>query len=466
LSSGATPDPAGSRLACDGALDVSAGLEGRLASKPAPAGIDRQLLKVQFSFFLMVLGGRCNQLAVAWWVLQETGSALYFANMIACSIATEVLSRPLLGWMGDKYNKIHIIKLASWLSLITALLMLVLSVAGLFNPWTVGALMMVSSAIVGVRDPLQASIIPLFANDDKVSLAFRSKSVMSSFSMLLGPALASGLIYGLGITFALAADFVAILIAGALIATIPSSIGAPDESSNAPAASGLSMIYSGFKVVYGVKVEFYLAIIAMLINFALFPFFTILIPLYVKDVIQYPVTYIGLLDASFGLGILVGSYKIIGWLSGRVPRDRCVSAGFALLGCNLLVVGTLSSSAILPAAFFCGGVGLMLINIPTSSVRLLATPKLHRNRVFATVAFLSAVASPLGSFAMTTFIADLGVALTITLLGAMVLLLSLLVFLVPDFRTFMRSQDTKLHDAYLEKYPEAFNSTTDAQGST
>jgi hypothetical protein len=47
----------------------------------------------------MVLGGRCNQLAVAWWALQESGSALYFANMIACSIAAEVIAKPLLGWL-------------------------------------------------------------------------------------------------------------------------------------------------------------------------------------------------------------------------------------------------------------------------------------------------------------------------------------------------------------------------------
>ena len=55
--------------------------------------LDRHLLKIQFSFLLVVLGGRCNQLAVAWWALQESGSALAFANMIACSIAAEVLAR-------------------------------------------------------------------------------------------------------------------------------------------------------------------------------------------------------------------------------------------------------------------------------------------------------------------------------------------------------------------------------------
>jgi hypothetical protein len=100
----------------------------------------------------------------------------------------------------------------------------------------------------------------------------------------------------------------------------------------------------------------------------------------------------------------------------------------------------------------------MLINIPTSAVRLLATPKLHRNRTFATVSFLSAAASPLGSFAMNPLIDRWGVLTTITLLGVMVLLLSMLVFLVPDFRTFMRSQDTQLNNAYLDKYPKAFAS--------
>jgi MFS family permease len=417
---------------------------------------DRRLLKLQFSFLLMVLGGRCNQLAVAWWALQETGSALYFANMIAFSIAMEILAKPLLGWLGDKYNKISIIKLTSWISLLSTLFMVLLSAAGSFNPWTVGGLMMINSAIIGVRDPLQASIIPLFADDDKVSLAFRSKSVMYSFSILLGPALASGLIYGFGITLAFVADLILVMMAGALIATIPNHIDGKDHCEKASSTSGFGMIYSGFKVVYGVKVEFYLAIVAMIVNFALFPFFTILIPLYVKGVVHYPVAYIGLLDSCFGLGILVGSYKIIGWLGDRVPRDRCVSAGFLLLGCNLIIVGYVLEPFIVAVAFFCGGIGLMLINIPTSAVRLLATPKLHCNRVFATVSFLSAAASPLGSLTMPPLIACFGITMTISLLGVMVLLLSLLVVLVPDFKLFMRSEDIQLNDAYLKKYPKAF----------
>lgn len=98
----------------------------------------------------------------------------------------------------------------------------------------------------------------------------------------------------------------------------------------------------------------------------------------------------------------------------------------------------------------------MLINIPTSAVRLLATPKQHRNRIFATVSFLSAAASPLGSTTMGPLVTHLGVPLTITILGIMVLALSLLVRVIPDFNNFMRTPDTQLNGAYIAKYPEAF----------
>lgn len=420
------------------------------------SSIDGRLLKIQFSFFLMVIGGRFNQLAVAWWTLQETRSVSSFTSMIACAITAEVLSKPLLGWLGDKYNKIAIIKYLSTTSLLVTLVTLGLAMNNSFSPWSVGFMMVIGSAIVGVRDPLQASVIPLFTTDDKVSLAFRSKSVMMSFSILIGPVLASGVIYNLGITLALFFDSLTALLAFLLTITIPSHIGASQRQCSSNQLKGIKMIYQGFKVIIEVKVELYLALIAMIINFALFPFFTILLPLYVKDVRHLPVTYIGLLDSCFGLGILLGSYKIIGWLTLHAPRDLCVSAGFAILGCNLLIVGICQSIFVLLASFFFGGIGLMLINIPTSAVRLLATPKDYRNRIFATVSFLSAAASPFGSASMNYLIASLGVSVTISMLGAAIIFLSLLVLIIPDFKQFMRTPDSELNDGYLAKYPSAF----------
>lgn len=418
--------------------------------------IDLRLLKLQLGYLLIVLGGRCTQLALAWWTLEETNSVLIFTNMIACAITAEVLAKPLLGWIGDTYNKLLVLKINTTISFLASSTVAALAMAGYFNPWALGALMIINSAAVGVRDPLQASIIPLFASDEKVALALRTKSAFGSLAILLGPALASGIIYGAGVSLAIAFDVLAVSIALALTIRISTDHVHSNEKSTTLVID-LAKIYSGFKVVFRVKIEYYTALFAMLINFSLFPFFTILIPLYVRDIINYPVTYIGIVDSCFGLGILVCSYKGIPWISRWIPRDLCVSLGFALLGCNLVIVGTVGIPLILPIAFFFGGVGLMLINIPTSTVRLLATPTAYRNRIFATVSFLSAIASPVGSATVGPLIAHMGIAGTITLLGATVLFLSPLILLVPDFKVFMRSEDVQLNEAYARRYPEAFN---------
>lgn len=243
--------------------------------------------------------------------------------------------------------------------------------------------------------------------------------------------------------------------AAVLIASIPLHLGASAPDEPEPTSSGWRMIYSGFKAVYGVKVEFYLALVAMLVNFALFPFFTILLPLYVKTVIHYPITYLGLLDACFGLGILAGSYTITGWLTQRVPAT-CVSRQ-ALHCWGQYVAGrrALIDSRRAPGVFLWRGgpdadQHSDLCREITGDPQAAPQPDL-RHRVLSVRG-----SQPAGQFRhewpdrQPRCHPDHHVA------GAMVLGLSLLVFLIPDFRTFMRAPDTQLNGAYLDKYPNAF----------
>ncbi|PRW95623.1 MFS transporter, partial [Pseudomonas fragi] len=92
-----------------------------------------------------------------------------------------------------------------------------------------------------------------------VSLAMRTKSMLSSISNLLGPVMASALIFSFGTTLAFTVDFFAMLGAAVLITSIPLRLGASTPDEQSPAASGWRMIHSGFKAVYQVKIEFYLA---------------------------------------------------------------------------------------------------------------------------------------------------------------------------------------------------------------
>lgn len=415
-----------------------------------------RLWRFQFSFFILTLGGRCNQLAVAWWALEETHSANVFSYMIACAIAAEVLARPLLGWVGDRHDKMRVVFICNVINIFSALALWLLSVVGWFQPALVGALMVSGSVVVGMRDPIQSSIIPLLVSKEQVALAFRSKGMMSSLALLIGPGLAGGLVSLWGVSAALALEVAAAVIASGLVQQILVASHRTLAASAAPDMGRIQMILSGFKVVYRVRIEFFLAVLAMGVNFALYPFFSILVPLFVKSVLLMPAWYVGVLDASFGLGILFGSYSGIGWLAKRLPRDASIALGFALLGGNLFVTGLLLPSWLMPIAFAAGGTGLMLINVHASTIRTLATPESHRNRMAATVAFFSSVASPVGSMAIGMLIDTVSLTWIMTGLGALVCVLSVTVFCIPYSKHVMRMPDDQLDGVYAEIYPAAF----------
>lgn len=416
-------------------------------------GVD--LWRFQFSFFILMLGGRSNQLAIAIWTLQKTNSAIYFSTMIACAIASEILAKPLLSWVGDRYNKIRVVTFCNITTVISSALLVLLSLLDWFHPVAIGSLMILGSIAIGIRDPIQSSMIPLLVDTSKVSIAFRSKSMMSSLAILISPAVAGGLISYSGISAALTVSLTAAICATLLVKNIPPHT-ASIELQKKSSLNRVGMIISGFTIVYRVRVEFFLSILAMAVNFSLYPFFAILVPLYVTALLKLPVWYIGLLDSFFGLGILLGSYRAIEWIGKWMHRDISIAFGFALLGGNLLIAGFIPNPWLLPVAFFSGGIGLMLVNIHASTVRTLATPKLFRNRMNATTAFFSAAASPLGSLSVGILITAIGLNGTILAFGGLIVSLAALVFLIPNFKEVMRTSDQGLEGFYLKIYPLAF----------
>ncbi|MDY7546788.1 MFS transporter [Glaciimonas sp. CA11.2] len=421
-----------------------------------------RLWRFQWSFFLLTVGARCNQLAIAWWALKETGSVSFFSIIIACTIGAEVLAKPLLGWTGDRYPKMKIVRVCNVLSMTGAAGLLILSFLDHFSAILVTMAMMVLGVAVGIRDPIQSSIIPQLASPGRASAAFNQKALLSSIAMLLGPAIAGLLVSTFGVVQALSIDLIIIVAALIMIckfnvdesATTRRTIADVDK---VPFITPWHvLISSGFKVVFKVKMEFYLALLAMMINLVLFPFFAVIVPFYVQETVHLPAWYIGLLDCSFGIGILLASRIMARLARQRLFRDHLIMAGFGLLGLNLLAVGFSFAPFVLPIFFILGGMGLIFINVNTSMVRTLATPAEFRNRMAATVSFFSSLAIPIGSLIMGFAISNYGVEATSKITGMAILVLMFGVAIIPNIRLFMRMSEDELDEAYSRIYPAAF----------
>ncbi len=427
--------------------------------RSAPA-VGWPLARLQWGFFLLTVGARCSQLAIAWWALAQTGSVSQLSLMVGSAMAAEALSKPLLGWIGDTYGKIRIVRSGNLIVLGASLFILWLSTSSEFHAVPLAFAMIVIGAVVGVQDPIQGSIIPELVSEHLVADAFRSKATLWSMALVMGPGIAGFLLSSGGVWATLVADVGAIATATLLSFCINQPDVAPSARENDAAVTKrrafISQLPSEFSIVYRVRMERYLALFAMAINFFLAPFFAIIVPVYVKEVAMLPPWYAGIVDACFGIGILLGSRALPVHMQRHLPRDRMIMLGFLMLGANVLALGLNLSTWVQPVFFLLGGVGLVWINVNTSIVRSLATPAYFRNRMMAIISFVSQCASPLGNACVGAMVSFGGVFSTSLTTGALIVVLVCLVRKIPDIQLFMRMPDEELDGAYAKIYPEAF----------
>ena len=416
----------------------------------------------QTSFFIIALGTRCTQLAIAWWVLSATGSPALFAKFIAYASLAEVIAQPVLGSLGDQFNRPSLVIVANLLSVWSVVMLLIVCRLGAFHGYLLAALMVLLSIASGIRKPLESSMLPMLVDKHKLADAFRIKAMMHSIAILVGPGLAGVLVTYWGIKVAFMVDVIAIVAACGMMMQLNTSPPATRSKQTwiQYRRDWAAKTKAGMRALIQVKAEFYLALLAMMINFALYPFFLILVPVLVKEYLHFPAWFIGVMDISFGIGILVASAFVVQRVNQWCHRHQAIFIGFILLAMALLATATVHFAWFLPIFMVLGGIGLMLVNINTSIVRSLATPEHYRNRMQAGVIFISTLANPIGSYASSFALQSMGIIATILILGIIVLIASWFILFTPQIRTVMKQPTDKLENVYPVLYPQAFTDSS------
>lgn len=210
-----------------------------------------------------------------------------------------------------------------------------------------------------------------------------------------------------------------------LVIIIPQQDKPPATESALAAASAIWVdIKGGFRYIWNWRGLFWLLIIAMLVNFFVNPAMS-LVPILVTRHFQGGALELGWLNASWGVGMLVGGLVLGAW-GGFRKRAHTMLMGLVGLGIGILMVavapGTLLPLAI--AGFFLGSAMNAITN--GSAFALLQTvvePELQ-GRVFTVVMSMAGAISPL-SLAVGGPLADwLGVRALYFIAGGALLLLS------------------------------------------
>jgi Major Facilitator Superfamily len=312
------------------------------------------------------------------------------------------------------------------------------------------------------------SIVPQIVPPDALQGAVRTSQSLQAIGRVVGGAVAAVLVSWIGVESAFlfdAASFgVAALATAAMSAPVLAAIAVQegdganrdaraDDATNS-IASFITQLTDGFRVVGRVPVLFWLCIAIALVNVLLSPM-QVLLPTYAKVSKGMPAWFLGGLESSLGLGIIVGAVGITA--IEKIPHlISSVVLGLMLIGGSMTFLPHVPGIVAPMIAMFLLGVGAAWTNIPIGTRVSIAVPDQFRSRLNSIIAFIFDACAPIGVTAGGVLIVAFGVTRTMTGAGIAVLLILPALYRIPGFVDFFRRSPAELTNYFLRAYPRAF----------
>lgn len=379
-----------------------------------------------------LVGNTLTAIAVPWFVLETTGSASKTGLTGFFVALPAFLAGVLGGTLVDRFGY----KRVSVISDLVSGVGIVLVPAFYFTVglafWQLLALVFVGALLDIPGLTARRAMLPELAalagwRLERVNALYEG---MQYLSFLLGPPLAGLLIAAIGTANVLWLDAVTFAVSAALVAlAIPAVAGG-----TAGAAGGkyLDELAAGLRFLWRDRLLFTLAVGLAITNFLGNPAWLVVLPVYVKETFN-SATVLGLLNAAFGAGSLLGA-AVYGAIGHRLPRRATWIAGFATAALPFAVLALTAALPPIVAATVASAIVGGPLNPLLVTIRHERIPAALRGRVFSTFSAITAVASPLGMLLAGNIIEWFGLPPTLWLLTAAYLLVAAAMLFLPALR--------------------------------
>jgi MFS transporter, DHA3 family, macrolide efflux protein len=363
------------------------------------------------NFFLLWQGQLISQLgnqafiiAASFLTLSSTSSASHVALILTASALPLVIASPIGGAVADRHSRRTIVVMTD---LIRGMVMTVIGLIILFRPvettlhiTTLVAGAAVNGVMAALFGPALHALVPEVVSRQQLPAANALSQISNQASVMIGQA-ASGVLYvAFGPALLLIANGMSFGYAALSTSLTPRDTVQPgpkrriSESLREYALSvreGLSYL----RLQRGMTT---LLVSFAAVNMAFMPVF-VLLPFYVRDILQRGPEWYGFLLGASGGGALIGSMSAPTTLRAFGRADVLAALSVGGLGFAVLVLAHTTHSGIALAAFGTVGVLSSTINVViVSTFQGQAAPAM-RGRVMALVMGLSSAAVPVGMIA-------------------------------------------------------------------
>jgi MFS family permease len=368
---------------------------------------------------LSLFGDFFSYIAMAWLVLQLTGSSLALGTVLVVQALPRAALMVVGGALADRVSPRLTMLGSMGLRAVVVAPLAVLVLTGRVQMWEVYGI----AAVFGIVDafffPARSSILPKVVADHELEPGNAVLNVTMSVSVILGPVLGGLIVAALGIGWAFAGDAICFALGFLIILWLPAATRAaagdphPDGGLGGQIVAGLRYAWADV----GIRVTL---IVVAVIDFGANGALGVGLPTLAHGRFDAGATGFGILLGAWGVGATAGAVG-----AGFVPPPKRFGWLIVLLcvwlGLGMVAVGVMPS--LVPAAFLMAvtGVGTGVINTYGVSWLQRRTDPAMQGRVMSLVMLASMGLLPV-SYAVSGAIADFNPTLLFLIAGGMILL--------------------------------------------
>ena len=374
-----------------------------------------------FGTVFMSAGQWIQQVTLSWIVYDLTGSSVLLGVLNGLRALPFLVASPIAGVFADRMDRRRLMLVCECFLALLTLLMGVMVATGKLAVWHLFTFTLLTGIAWAFVDPIRQSLVPVLVPKADLMNAVALNSAAFNMTKVIGPSLGGLLI----VAFGAAGNFFVQGAAYAVVLLIVFRMVVPATPGEARRTSPLANLKEGLSYVWSNPIVFALMTAALVPRVFAMPFQT-LMPVFQKDVLQVGPEGLGMLLAAPGLGALLAGLALA-TLSSRIKRQGVfMLVSLIVLGFLMILFSWTTSFPLSLLTLVCQGVFQIFYMATTHTMIQLLVPDRLRGRVMSIYA-LDRGLMPVGSLFAGVCAHYVGAPVTVTLMGAIVIVLALLI---------------------------------------
>ena len=363
---------------------------------------------------ISLIGSWMQRVAMSWLVYRLTGSAMLLGVVGFCSqIPTFVLS-PFAGVLADRLDRYRILVVTQTLAMLQAFLITYLVMSGKVQVWHIIAISTFLGLVNAFDIPARQSfVIDMVTRKEDLGNAIALNSSMFNGARLIGPSLAGVLISlpGEGVCFLLDGISYLAVIAALLAMDVPPGKARP---AGEPVFRRLK---EGFRYTFSFAPIKFIILLLGLTSLTGMPY-TVLMPVFVKEILRGGPRTLGFLMACSGAGALLAAVALASRRSA-LGLERSIPRSGLVFGAGLMLLSVSRSFSFASVCIALASYGMISQMASCNTIIQTVVDDDKRGRVMAIYAMAFMGMAPFGSIMAGWGASHIGVQHTIMISGVM-----------------------------------------------